>query len=858
MTRTSQTILNQKASIPPEVVDARIRQLETKYDLLQFKVDGWCVWPLFRFGAAMALQNLPRQKVSGFSRRERYSIAAKDILSLVRLRKARYIALTHISDQTEQENGLYKDIFVDDLLRNVGDYFKIQTINSKIFLREDKAVFIKSDVTTTAFNLLAGHLTKVGGPSYISRIASDLSSCLREEAELRNFTPQVIAHQLLHFYWAKRLYAWLFRRIKPDFLLGVDFGEFDLVASAKEQGIKVVEFQHGFIDRSHPGYSWSPYAQAYKKSMPMPDLLLLYGDYWCGELRATGFWDKELRSVGSVRVDRYRKINRMNQKKEQAYNLLLTTQGVDVEKVISFISDFLEMARGKLEFNLFIKLHPGYETDKERYTAAFQMKKNVRVLLGSEPPSTFELLTQTHLHLSISSTCHYDALALGVPTVILPFASHENVLHLCEEGHAFLARTPQDLLEIILHERNHSPSEEVGKRYFTPGALENIKKELGNKKENREYRMCTKCIMDTTDPEIVFDENGVCNYHPEYETAENRCVFKREDAEKKLSELVEQIKSAGAGKPYDCVIGLSGGVDSTYVAYQAKKLGLRPLAVHFDNGWDSEIAVKNIENIVRKLNIDLHTLVVDWEEFKDLQLAYLRASIIDVEIPTDFAILATMYELAKRNGIQYILGGHNVVTEQILPKSWYYNKMDFVNLKDIHSKFGHRKLKTYPTLTFYQFVYYTAIRKIRFVSLLDYLPYNKGRAKQTIKEELGWRDYGGKHHESLFTKFYQAYILPRKFNIDKRKCHLSTLICSGQMTREEALAEMQKELYPKEELKADKEYVLKKFGLSEKEFEDIMNLPIRKHTAFATDQKLRRRLHDLAEKTRPFRKLLHL
>lgn len=371
------------------------------------------------------------------------------------------------------------------------------------------------------------------------------------------------------------------------------------------------------------------------------------------------------------------------------------------------------------------------------------------------------------------------------------------------------------------------------------------------------YRQCTVTVMDNiADPDISFDEKGICNYYYDYLEAEKKYVYKGSEGEEKLSSLVTRIKNEGRGKDYDCLIGLSGGVDSTYVAYLTKKLGLRPLAVHLDNGWNSELAVKNIENIISKLNIDLYTLVINWEEFKDIQLAYLRASVVDIEIVSDHAIFATMYKLAKEKNIGYILSGTNIVTEHIMPQSWIYKKMDFANLKDIHRKYGRLKLKTYPTFDFKKHVYYSALLRLVPISILNYVPYNKSEIKKIITEELSWRDYGGKHYESVFTKFYQAYILPEKFKIDKRKAHLSTLICAGQMSRECALKQLAEPIYPANELKQDKEYVLKKFGLSEAEFEAIMKTPPRHHEDFATDTLLKDRYMRFLQRTKGLRRLL--
>lgn len=374
-------------------------------------------------------------------------------------------------------------------------------------------------------------------------------------------------------------------------------------------------------------------------------------------------------------------------------------------------------------------------------------------------------------------------------------------------------------------------------------------------KDDRQYRQCTITVMDNiADPDIVFDENGVCNYYHDYKVAEQH-VLTGEIGRNKLVQLANKIKASGIGKKYDCLIGLSGGVDSTYVAYLVKQLGLRPLAVHLDNGWNSELAVMNIENIVKKLNIDLFTLVVNWQEFKDIQLSYLEASVVDIEVVSDHAIFATMNRLAKKHNINYLISGTNIVTEHIMPSSWLYKKMDFINLKDIHTQFGKVKLKTYPYFDFKKHVYYSAVLKLSPVSILNFVTYNKAEIKKIITKELEWRDYGGKHYESLFTKFYQAYILPRKFKIDKRKAHLSTLICSGQISKEEALGELELPLYGAEELRSDTVYVLKKLGLSAVAFETIMNAAPRKHEDFKTDTHLKQGYMKLLQKTQRFRKI---
>jgi N-acetyl sugar amidotransferase len=347
------------------------------------------------------------------------------------------------------------------------------------------------------------------------------------------------------------------------------------------------------------------------------------------------------------------------------------------------------------------------------------------------------------------------------------------------------------------------------------------------------YRQCSLSVMDTiADPTIQFDSNGVSNYYHEYKALANDFLLTDSAGESKLTQVIDSIKNEGKGKPYDCITGISGGVDSSYLVLMAKKWGLRPLIVHFDNGWNSEIAVSNINNIISNTGFDLYTIVVDWEEFKDLQLAYLKASVIDAEVPTDHAIGGTLQKLAARFKVKFILSGNNIVTEAILPPTWSYNKNDYVNLTNIHKKFGKLPLKTYPIFGFKEQLLFGSAREIETIKPLNWIPYNKEEAKRIIKEELGWKDYGGKHYESVFTKFFQAYILPTKFNIDKRKPHLSTLIFSGQLTKEQALTELEKPLYDETELANEMAYVLKKFGVSANEFHDIMARPMVEHSAF--------------------------
>jgi N-acetyl sugar amidotransferase len=354
--------------------------------------------------------------------------------------------------------------------------------------------------------------------------------------------------------------------------------------------------------------------------------------------------------------------------------------------------------------------------------------------------------------------------------------------------------------------------------------------------KNKKYQMCTRCVMDTTATEIVFDEKGVCNFCRDYDVLAAKTVLRPLNVRlKELDESVLKIKELGKNSKYDCIIGLSGGVDSSYICLWAKQVGLRPLIVHFDNGWNSELAVKNIENIIQKLGFDLYTYVISWEEFKDLQLAYLKASVIDIEVPTDQLIFASLYDIAKKYKIKSIVNGLNIVTEGILPRSWIYmDKLDTVNLGNIHKKFGTIPLKNFPRLGLTKQYINRVLYKMFAVAPLNLLDYHKNGVKQTLIRELGWRDYGGKHYESVFTRFYQGYILLKKFGVDKRKAHLSSMIASGQITRQEALEELARPTYDEKMQQEDLEYVIKKFGLSKAEFDELMSRPPVPHEFYGT------------------------
>jgi len=346
---------------------------------------------------------------------------------------------------------------------------------------------------------------------------------------------------------------------------------------------------------------------------------------------------------------------------------------------------------------------------------------------------------------------------------------------------------------------------------------------------SKPYQICTRCIMDTTDPDISFDAAGVCKHCSSW--------FKRaliyglpiEERTRQLQALVEEIKRRGHRRDYDCIIGVSGGVDSSYLAIKVKELGLRPLAIHVDNGWNSEKAVGNIKRILDPLHIDLSTLVLNWKEFRELQLAFLRASTPDSEIPSDHAIVAAFYRASARHHVNYCINGINFRTEGIHVREWSQGHLDSRYIRSVYRHFTGRRLRHFPLISVPRLVLNMVLHRPRWVFMLDYLEYDKQAAKRLLMEKFGWEDYGGKHYESLYTKFYQGWILPHKFGYDKRRMHLSTLICSGQMTRDEALAEMATPSYPPEQIGPDTDFVAKKLGVSREEFAAIMAAPKKRY-----------------------------
>jgi N-acetyl sugar amidotransferase len=337
-------------------------------------------------------------------------------------------------------------------------------------------------------------------------------------------------------------------------------------------------------------------------------------------------------------------------------------------------------------------------------------------------------------------------------------------------------------------------------------------------------KICKSCVMDVTDPTIDFDVDGVCSHCRKFLNITSRDWFPNKVGGDKLNQIIQLMRQRGRGADHDCILGLSGGVDSSYLALKMKEWGLRPLVVHVDAGWNSALAVENIEKIVKHCNYDLHTHVVDWGDMRDLQLSYLRAGICNQDVPQDHIFFASLYHYAVKNNIKYILSGGNIATEGVLAEQWNEGSaMDSISLRAVHKKHGSRKLKSYRTISFWEYyIYYPIVRGMRTFRPLNFIPYDRKMAVCELQAAIGWSDYGRKHGESLFTKVFQNDYLVRKYGFDKRKQHLSSLIVSGQMSRDEALAELSLPIYDEAEREVDLDYFCKKLRITREDYENFI------------------------------------
>jgi hypothetical protein len=478
-------MINKTPVFPFKTATEFLHRLETKYNLYQYEVDGWSAWAITRAQVAYSLANMSfKRPTPPFhnERFKRYAFGLKDLPKLVWLHKRRYVFRTHTSALRESKGIHYKDIFLDDLLMDMNsrDYFKIEDLNSSDFFDKRTRALIQSDVSSLLFSIVPNLIRKMGRPRYIAGIAEKLSAVLLKVPDLHDFTTPGITRDLLHFFWAKKLFGWLFDRIQPEYLVMPTHGHYPMVAAAKERKIKVIEFQHGSPNCYKVDYSWPEEATAYKSKLPIPDWIFLYGEYFRQELKKCGFWDVELSPVGSIRMEQYRKVKAKSKFATglKRCNILVTTQGVDTQRLVRFMCEFLKIAKNHLKLRLVFKLQPHSEDDKTPYKPIFETSDQVDILLGNESPSTFELMSRSDFHMSIYSTTHFEALGLGIPTIILPFLNYEIMLHLYNSGHAFFAQTPKDLFDIIRHNPSYKIPENIRNYYLRPGALENIKKEL--------------------------------------------------------------------------------------------------------------------------------------------------------------------------------------------------------------------------------------------------------------------------------------------------------------------------------------------------------------------------------------------
>jgi N-acetyl sugar amidotransferase len=348
--------------------------------------------------------------------------------------------------------------------------------------------------------------------------------------------------------------------------------------------------------------------------------------------------------------------------------------------------------------------------------------------------------------------------------------------------------------------------------------------------------------MDDSDGAISFDAEGHCNHCRDFLRRLGASRRRLEDGAD-VAALVARIRRSGEGADYDCVIGISGGCDSSYAAYLAVSLGLRVLAVHMDNGWDTALAVRNVKRLVDRLGVDYVSVVLDWEQFRDLQLAFFKASVPEIETPTDVAIPAALHQVAVAYGVKYIISGGNTWTEGILPKSWHYDPKDMRYLRAIHARYGTRSLRSFPTFGYGLEAYYKLLRGVRTAYLLEHVRYRAHEAAARLSDELGWQAPAGKHYESTVTRFVQSYVLPMKFGIDYRRATLSTRICFGDITRAEALSQLERPPFDAAQLVRDKQYVARKFGITVDELERILALPPKTYRAYPNDQHFLERLY---------------
>ena len=362
---------------------------------------------------------------------------------------------------------------------------------------------------------------------------------------------------------------------------------------------------------------------------------------------------------------------------------------------------------------------------------------------------------------------------------------------------------------------------------------------------------CNLCLMDTSIKEVKLSKDGICNYCLDFKKKISLYTFTPEEEKNNIIEFKNSLKKRKNNSEYDAIVGLSGGADSSYLAYFAKELNLNILLVHMDNGWNSDISIKNIKNIIDNTGFDYESVVLDWQEFKDLQRSFLKAGVIDIELITDHAITGSLVQIAKKNNIKSLINGYNFRTEHAMPKSWSWYKTDLLNIKSIHKRFGSIKIKNFPYIPFIDSaMIHFGIGKLKLFRPLNLINYSRSKIINILETKYNWIDYGGKHHESFFTKFYQGYILPKKFNVNKEISHLSCLIRNAEITKNQAKEIISKPIFLNNELEIAKNYIIKKLNFEPEDFKKIMEEKPREHNEFSSQEKL----YDLIYKLKNFYK----
>lgn len=447
-----------------------VRRVEETHDLLRVQLDGWCVWPVFRLAAGYALEDLPVSPAPTVPRSRRLNLAAADAAGALRLRRSRWLVKSLVSGLADEEGGRYKDVWFEALLDALPGAVKIDGVNNPAFLERRARARHPSRMTSGLLDVAAGALGRLKVPAQVDEAARTFAAAWEAEVGPGVLTEAWFRAGLVRHRWMKRLWSAVLARVRPEVVFTADPGEYALAAAARQAGARVLEMQHGSIDRHHHAYGWTPYAARYRDRMPLPHHLLLQGEHWRRELAPNGFWEPQVVVAGSLRMDAYRA--RRTPPRDGTRMVLVTSQGIDTARVAAFLDEFL---RGEADekLRLIVKLHPAYEREKDAY-AAVMADPRATVLLGTEGESTFDLLTRANLHLSVSSTCHYEALGLGVPTAILPFATHEIVEPLRAAGHARRLDAPADLSALLRHADGERVPEAVSAYYFAPGALANI------------------------------------------------------------------------------------------------------------------------------------------------------------------------------------------------------------------------------------------------------------------------------------------------------------------------------------------------------------------------------------------------